>query len=490
MSGSKSRQIIKEFAKREKQKELDALKPRFSIEEYCFDKQIAFIRDPAKFKTAVCSRRAGKTVSCAADLMDTALSTPEVNVAYITLTRGTARRIIWKDLVRIVEKFSIASKIDNKELSITLRNGSTIYLGGADDESEIEKFRGMHFKKVYIDEAQSFRSYIESLVDEIIIPTLYDYDGSLCIIGTPGPVCAGYFHKVSISPGFSHHHWTLYDNPWIKIKSGKAPEDIISAELVRRGVDETDPKHKRENCGLWVSDSNSLVMHFNKTKNLCAELPKGKMEYIVGVDIGWEDADAIAVIGYSYEDKNVYLVEEKITTKQTITGLAEQLLDVRARYNPVRMVMDAGALGKKIQEEIHQRHGIYIQAAEKSRKNEFITLLNDDLRMGRFKTLAGSRFEEDSFLMQWDFTDPAHPRISNIFHSDIADAVLYAWRESKHYLYSPIDPPPRPGTNEFMDALEAKEAQDLQDKASPVFDLIPTDDDMQYIIGDIYEDDL
>jgi hypothetical protein len=34
---------------------------QFKIAEHCFDKQLKFINDTARFKTAVCSRRAGKT---------------------------------------------------------------------------------------------------------------------------------------------------------------------------------------------------------------------------------------------------------------------------------------------------------------------------------------------------------------------------------------------------------------------------------------------
>ena len=50
--------------------------PKFDLTQFLFKEQLALARDPAKFATAVCSVRAGKTITCAADLIDTALRQP------------------------------------------------------------------------------------------------------------------------------------------------------------------------------------------------------------------------------------------------------------------------------------------------------------------------------------------------------------------------------------------------------------------------------
>lgn len=473
-----STKLLKELHKRANQ-------PVFSIEEHCFDKQRAFILDPAKFKTGVCSRRAGKTEACAADLFDSALRYPGTNSLYITLSRTTAKRIIWKCLLGLRKKYAPDAKLDAIELSITFSNGSTIYCSGAKDESEIEKFRGMALKKVYIDECQSFRPYIQQLIDDIIVPALYDYDGSLVLIGTPGPVCAGYFYDASHGPGWSHHKWTMLDNPWMKIKSGKEPYEILAAERERRGVTEGDPTYRRESMGEWVQDVESLVYRFNPVKNNFYMVPKGRMEYIFGVDIGYNDADAIAVLGYSYEDKVCYLVEEVVKDKQNITQLVEQINLLREKYKPVRMVMDAGALGKKIQAEIQQRHSIPLEAAEKTRKLEYIELLNDDLRTGKLKTLPGSKFEQDTYLVQWDRSTPAKPKISDTYHTDIGDAVLYAWRECKHYLFTEVVEKVSPNSTRYMELLEEKEAEAMERSKRDADYEGPSQEDIE----DLFRDD-
>lgn len=486
---NKTTSVLKEIARRDLAEQERAKLPKFVIEDFCFPKQIEFIRDKAKFKTAVCSRRAGKTVGCAADLVETAQSIADINVLYLTLNRKSAKRIIWKDLMKIISKYHPNAKVDQTELTVILENGSTIYISGAQDESEIEKFRGMALYKVYIDEAQSFRPYIQFLVDDIIVPALYDYDGYLCLIGTPGPVRAGFFYTCTQNSEWSQHHWTIFDNPHIEAKAKKSVKEIVDQANRRRGIDSSHPTHLRENLGQWAEDESALVYKYSHGLNSYTEMPKGEMFYIMGVDIGYNDADAIAILGYNLTDKNVYLVEEFIQPKQNITQLVEQVQRLEAIYRPVRKVMDAGALGKKIQEEIRFRHGIHLESAEKHRKLEFIELLNDDLRTAKFKAKGNSRYAEDCFLVQWDYSNPGKPKVSDKYHTDIGDAVLYAWRECKHYLSEKPIQEPKIGTKAYMKQMEELEAEKMAEslKKTSMDDILSSQDDMDSLVDDIID---
>ena len=117
MAKQKSK-IVEELKRR-------AEKEEFTLEKFCFDKQLAFIKDTSKFKTAVCSRRAGKSVACAADLVYTSLNQPG-DVAYLTLNRRSAKRIIWRALLEILDNHSIRYKPDNVDLSIKLLDNNNI----------------------------------------------------------------------------------------------------------------------------------------------------------------------------------------------------------------------------------------------------------------------------------------------------------------------------------------------------------------------------
>lgn len=466
MAAKLSSNIIKqELLRRAENAKKASEAPKFTLESYCFDKQLAFIHDPAKFKVAVCSRRAGKTVACAADLYNTALNQIG-DVAYITLNRGTAKAIIWRDLLKLDKIYKTNAHIDRQELTITFDNGNMIVVTGAKDDSEIEKFRGRKFRKIYIDEGQSFRSYIKEFVDDVLVPSLMDYNGSLVLIGTPGPVPAGYFYEIS-SPAstWAKYKWTIHDNPWILKQSGLTPAAQIATIATSRGVSVDDPSIRREYFGEWIKDTNSLVFQFNPSLNIYSNMPAGNWQYIFGIDIGYMDSDAIAVLAYDFTQNSVYLIEEVITAKQDITSLADQIKLLQLKYEPIKMVMDAGALGKKIQEELLVRHQLVLEAAAKERKHEFIALMNGDLRSGRFKAFEGSKFAEDCNLVTWDWDDPVKPRISDKYHSDITDAALYGYRAAMHYIPKTEQVRLSRYSVEWLEAEEARMAEELELKA-------------------------
>ncbi len=428
---------------------------KFNLTQFLFDKQLAFVEDPSPYKVAVCSRRAGKTVACAAHLIHTAINTPGIICLYITLSAANAKKLVWKELKKINASSRLNGKENDTEGSITFDNGSIVYISGAKDKNEIEKFRGLPIKLCYIDECQSFRSYIKDLIDEIIEPALLDYAGTLCLIGTPGPVPAGYFHECFISDNWSKHSWTYFDNPHIALKSGKTHQELLDRVLKRRGLTISAPTILREYFGKWTLDSEALVIKYDSNKNHYQDLlPNIKYNYIMGIDIGFKDADALCVLAWSENDPITYLVEESIMTKQGITELAEQIEALNAKYNVYKMIMDMGALGKKIGEEIIRRFKLPVEAAEKTRKLENIELLNDALRSSRFKAKSNSRFANDSYLMEFD-TDKSTPErkvISTQFHSDIIDSVLYAFKLSPAYSYEAPAKKPKPGSVEWIKA--------------------------------------
>lgn len=409
------------------------------------------------------THNSGKTVGSAADMIATCIAEPDAICLYIALTTKNARSIIWNDLKKIIRDYDLKVKTDDTKLTIKFANASEIRLGGAKDEVEIEKYRGWKLRKVYIDEAQSFRPYLKYFINDILLPALRDLRGQLIITGTPGPIPAGPFYEYATSPNLSHHHWTAFENPHMHDPPHKDLNQTLAEERMMKGISESDPGYQRETYGKWIEDLNSLVFKFSPRLNVEPNIPTQDMIYIFGIDIGYEDADAIAVLGYNFKDQNVYLVEELITTKQTISALVAQIKDLQGRYKPVKMVMDAGALGKKIQEEIKQRHSLPIEAADKHRKMEFIELLNDDLRTGKLKAFPGSRFEQDCALVQWDRSDPYKLAVSDTYHSDVNDACLYAWRECKHYIPKDDEASkPKTHTQAFMDQLEEKEAAAME----------------------------
>lgn len=434
----------------------------FKLSTFLFDKQFRFVEDPRPFKIAVCSRRSGKTVACAAHLIDTALKSEEILCLYITLSRNNAKKLVWREIKKINDAYCLGGVEDLTELSMTFPNGSIIYLSGAKDASEIEKFRGLAIKLAYVDECQSFREYIRDLIDDIISPALIDYAGTLCLIGTPGPIPAGYFAEVAgavqemkkAAEAWAHHAWTFFDNPFLEVKSGLTHQQMLDRELLRRGVTKDDPSIQREFFGRWVLDSDSLWIKYKSEKNNYSDLPKSSYNYIMGIDLGYMDADAIAVIAWSEQSNTTYLVDEVIMEKQGLTELVAQIKHLASKYEISKMVIDEGGLGKKLAEEMRRQHQLPVQPADKARKQENVAFLNDALRTGRFRARSSSKFAQDSFLVEidWDKSTPDRIKISDKYHSDIIDAVLYAFKESPAFAFEAAPTPLRPGTKEWQDA--------------------------------------
>ena len=90
----------------------------FKLEKFLFNKQLKFVEDPRPYKVAVCSRRSGKTVACAAHLVDIAKKNKDVVCLYITLSRNNAKKLIWKEIEKINRLYKLGGVPDNTELSI------------------------------------------------------------------------------------------------------------------------------------------------------------------------------------------------------------------------------------------------------------------------------------------------------------------------------------------------------------------------------------
>lgn len=434
----------------------------FTAEALCHPAQVAFIRSTAKRRSACCSRRSGKTRSDAQLLLEGTQRAPFVPQLYVTLTRSNAKEILWPDLLELNELHGLGGEVNLTDLSMRWPNGGAILLRGANNEREIAKIRGHRFKRVVVDEGQSFPDrVIRPLIDDVVGPTLLDYDGELIVTGTPGPAPVGFFWDITmgtLAGRWERHAWTLADNPYLPALAHRTIDDILAEIRAEHGWTVDDPTYQREYLGRWCRDENALVFRWGPQCEWDGVLPPGQWHHVIGVDLGHEDADAIVVLAWSRQHPAVYLVHEHVAAKQGVTELGDQVLELHRRYRPKALWVDTGGLGRKIAEELRRRWGLPVEAAEKTRKMEHVELLNDALRTGRLKALPSSRFAEDAMLVQWDADARARGvlRISDRYHSDVTDACLYAYRACRGYLY---EAPPAPPVDPQVADMERRVAE-------------------------------
>jgi hypothetical protein len=427
----------------------------FKLEEHLFAEQLAFVREPGRFATACCSVRSGKTTSCAADLINTCLEMPGTTSLYITLSRISAKKIVLPELRRLLKKYGIKAKVNLVDLTIALENGSNIYLSGANTEDEIEKVRGLsNVALAYIDEAQSFRSHIKELVEDILVKRLYDTNGRLRVIGTPGPLLRGWFYDACHSNHWTHHAWTMHQNPWLFKKSGKTPDELIKQDCDMRGVPISHPSIQRECFGRWCYDPEAILLTYKAEVNDYNVLPSGNYTYLLGIDLGWKDSDSLSLLAFSDTSKVTYLVEEEIISNQLTDDLAARIKGLMGKYSIAKMVVDAGGLGKKLVEDLKSRYGLPLEPADKKDKMSNYRMLNNALRTGLFKAHRDSRFAIDCDLLEIDRDRSQPDKVVVKGHSDAVDSTLYAFKFSPAYLYQAPAVKPAAGTPEHTKQFE------------------------------------
>lgn len=444
--------VLKEIARRLKDSKMGS-----SITfEGLFPEQELFVADPSRYIAACCTRRAGKSSALALRFLKTMERHPKSQSLYLSLTQESAKQIMWGVLQEMDEKYKLNLKFTESTLVVSHPNGAKLRLMGADLSNFIRRLRGRKFAGVAIDEAQEFGPHIQALIDDILTPSIADYaDGWLAVTGTPGPVPQGLFFEITQNGrfGYSNHKWSILNNPFMPDAAG-----FIADLKKRREWDDNNPTLLREWKGRWVLDVESLWIRYKESLNNFDKLPPlpgGKpWNYIMGIDFGFKDADAVAVLAWSEHDPATYLVEEIVMAKQGLTELVEQVNLMRAKYDISKIVADEGALGKKLAEEMRRRHNIPVHPAEKARKQETVEFFNDSLRLGKFKAKADSRFAQDSYLIQidWAKSTPDRITIKKSPHSDIIDAVIYAYKVSPAYTYQKPKDQPKWGTREWAEA--------------------------------------
>lgn len=428
--------------------------------------QNKFIQDESSFISAQCSRRAGKSSGLALRFFNTMKKYPGSTCRYLALTGDSARDIMWPVLEELDERYKVGLKFIPSRLTVISPNGGKLRLYGADMKNFIRRLRGNKAPGIAVDEAQEFNSqHLLSLIDDILTPMMVDFkDAWLAITGTPGPVPSGYFFEVAKQKkhGYSHHEWTLLDNPHLP-----DPEGFLTKLIEKKMWASDHPTLLREWRNNWVIDLEALWIRYKPEVNDFEELPKdiNNWRYILGIDIGYRDADAFAVLAWSESTPITYLIREIVTPKQDVTGLKNQIISLMGEFSFHKIVMDTGGLGKKIAEEYNNRNGLQIEMADKARKQENVEYLNDALRLGHFKAAKDSRFAQDTYLIQvdWNKSTPDKIVIKKNPHSDIIDATLYAFKESYSYRYKPLVEIAKPGTPEYLKVQEEKHIQAAMD---------------------------
>lgn len=412
-----------------------------------FEQQKKFILDPSKLKALFCTRRSAKSYTAGLYLVYEALTNPGCNCLFTGLTRLSAKGIIWKDILHVIDQqFHLGASFNQTDLTMTLPNGSEIWVTGIDaDEKEMRKVLGRKFRLACIDEASMYTINLSGFIYGILGPAMTDPNmtgarGTTCLMGTASDFPTGLFYDVTTrkEKGWKLFEWTAHDNPYVA-KQWQESLDEIARE---RPLYMETPQFKQWYLNQWVIDEEKLVYKFNPQKNLVKDIPKLPSDgwtYILGVDTGWEDDNAFVLTGYHVNNPNLYVLKsfhrKKLTFDQIIEIIQKFMADPDT---PPHKVYIDGA-NKQGVESMRQRSSIPFEYADKIDKATFIELCNGDLVQGKIQIVnepSNRDLWSEMAALVWvtdgekiKFPKKEHPNLSN----HLCDAFLYSWRNGYHY---------------------------------------------------------
>jgi hypothetical protein len=390
------------------------------------------------------------------------------------------------------------------------------YLRGAAAEADV----------VLIDECKSFHpQLLTELIRDVIRPGLMTRQGQLIMGGTPGLIPVGPFyeatceasrvtHRLHTPEGeaydvsvptcwpvdeefppyvleavaavrkddpdylfepWSLHSWTIEDNDKVPHQWERAKKD-----KQRAGWGDDHPAWLREYLGQWVADTSGLVYAYAQARanneatvqwwpspasGNAAGLPPedGPWHLVMGLDFGYEDANALVLVAYSERIAELRHVYDFKSPHLTLDQFVEEIKEAIARFGaPEVIIGDAGALGKLVIESLGTMFGLSVIKAEKAEKFDHIELLNNDFHAGRVKIIPGGDLEDELLGLQWDLSKDTKEKLARSFKlresascpNHLCDALLYSWRYCYHNFARPERQGPAKGTEAWLLARE------------------------------------
>jgi hypothetical protein len=180
-------------------------------------------------------------------------------------------------------------------------------------------------------------------------------------------------------------------------------------------------------------------------------------EYVLGVDLGFNDHSAFSVLCYHKNIKFCYIVKSYKETQWTLTRVAQEINSIRSKYPIGKMVIDGA--NKQGVEDIKQRFKLKLESAEKTEKAFFLRALDDDFKEGNVLIVEK---DNPALIGEWkqlQWKDEEKKEEDDRCQNHLSDATLYAWRKCRHYKAEKEGEKINKNTDKWMDKEEQLEAE-------------------------------
>jgi len=263
-----------------------------------------------RFRVLITGRRFGKTFLAVTELAKFARY-PKKKVWYVAPTYRMAKDIVWFELVDKLTKHKWIKKTNNSDLSILLRNGSTISLRGADNENSL---RGVGLDFLVMDE---FADVKEHAWYEVLRPTLSDKNGSALFCGTP----RGYGN-------WSYNLFTKEDDSWASFQFTTLDGGQVSANEIEQAKADLDERtFNQEYMASFVNYAGQIYYNFDRKENVIDKYEPKTAEIHIGMDF---NIDPMSAVVTEIQGNNIYIYDEIILYS---SNTDEMVQEIKTRYS-------------------------------------------------------------------------------------------------------------------------------------------------------------
>jgi phage terminase large subunit len=227
-----------------------------------------------------------------------------------------AKGIVWKKLKYKLQDLNWTQKVNESELTITLKNGSTISLKGADNADSL---RGVGLDFLVLDE---FADIDPEAWYEVLRPTLADKQGKALFIGTPKGI-GNWAHEIYAMETEAPQQWSSHT--YTTLDGGQVTEEEI--ESARRDLDEKT--FRQEFLATFETYTGRIFYNFDRKQHVKKWEPKGTRDLEI-VYIGMDfNIDPMSAVVFVREGDVLHAIDE---IRLFSSNTQETVEEIKSRY--------------------------------------------------------------------------------------------------------------------------------------------------------------
>jgi PBSX family phage terminase large subunit len=380
-------------------------------------------------------------------------------------------------------KNGIHYKLNEQQMTCTFtQSGGVIALAGLDDRERVDKLLGQEYSIIYVNECSDVPWQTINILKTRLRQSVKGLDNRF--IADLNPTSDAHWSyklwHLGVHPETRDPLRHPEDYGFLQMNSGDNAENL-PAEYIDELSNLVGNARERFYSGNYQSTTGLRV--FSPTLYQWPEFVawsqgrEGSMQFIAGLDLGYQDADAFVILAHCPGDQQVWIVYEHKARRESVDdlvaaireGLAWVRHNIPARDHHIRIYSETATLryghegdDKKSWSMLKEMYGLPVERAYKRDKKLGVELLQDMVNAGRLMVPRGGPFADECDQTVWtrEIDGTIVRRIDDdTYHPDEMDAILYPLRElwsyggDEHKQLPPPPPSPDPPTdNEVIEA--------------------------------------